>query len=185
MGCDRLKLLKNDGESINKIKGILASIITNLGDVDSEQALELCQWFLKESDYKNRHYNGKPFPILPKGIKQGDIVWVEFGINIGDEFSDQFKNGHYAMVWTQQGFIFTVIPLTSDGKKSINDCAINIGTINGLPLTGDTYLKLDMIRSIHIRRIRKLNNIPEGKISITDTNIINTIKHKIVKKYIF
>jgi hypothetical protein len=174
-------LLKDNSLVRGQVKGILSSIITNLDNIDSKLALELSKWLLKKSDYMKRHCNKEKFPALPKDMKRGDIVWVEFGINIGDEFSDQYKDGHYAMIWSQQGFVFTVFPLTSDDKY-FNDCAVNIGNIPDLPHEGDTYLKVDMIRSIHIRRIRKLKQIEIGKISIDDESILNRINDKIIGK---
>ena len=39
--------------------------------------------------------------------------------------------------------------------KKFNDCAVNIGKVQHLPGDEDSYLKVDMIRSVSIRRIRK------------------------------
>jgi hypothetical protein len=174
-------LLKDNSMIKGQVQGTLSSIITNLNDTDSKLALELSKWLLKKSDYVKRHYNREKFPALPKEMKRGDIVWVEFGINIGDEFSDQYKDGHYAMIWSQQGYVFTVFPLTS-GEKYFNDSAVNIGNIPEFSSDGDTYLKVDMIRSIHIRRIRKLKQNEFGKITIDNENILKRINDKIIEK---
>lgn len=176
--------LKDDLNAQGKIKGMLASIISNLYELDSDFALEFCKWLLKKSNYAKRHELRERFPALPPKMQRGDIVWVEFGMNVGDELSDQYKDGHYAMIWAQQGFVFTVFPLASAEDKTFNDCAVNIGKIHGLPGTGDSYLKVDMIRSISIRRIRKLNNVRTGKISITDKEILEKINQKIIDKLV-
>ena len=44
-------------------------------------------------------------------MKQGDIVIVDFGINIIQNLDDD-TNGHFALIWGQQGHNFIVIPLT-------------------------------------------------------------------------
>ena len=41
-----------------------------------------------------------------------------------------------------------------------------------------------MIRSVSIRRIRKLNNVRAGKVSITDENILKRINDKILDKLV-
>lgn len=176
--------LREDENTKNKIKGVLSSVISNLLELDSAYTLEFSKWLLKKSDYARRHMLHERFPSLPQNMQRGDIVWVEFGMNIGDELSDQYKDGHYAMIWAQQGFVFTVFPLASSEDKVFNDCAVNIGKVNHLPGNGDSYLKVDMIRSVSIRRIRKLNNVRGGKVSIVDEEILKRINNKIIDKLV-
>lgn len=176
--------LKEDENTKSRIKGMLSSVVSNLSELDSSYALEFSKWLLKKSDYARRHILRERFPALPQNMKRGDIVWVEFGMNIGDELSDQYKDGHYAMIWAQQGFVFTVFPLASSEDKSFNDCAVNIGKVNHLPGDGDSYLKVDMIRTVSIRRIRKLNNVRGGKVSIEDKEILKRINNKIIDKLV-
>lgn len=177
--------LKDDSAAQNTIKGMLSSIVSNLYDVDSKFAIEFCKWLMKKSNYARRHELHERFPALPQNMQRGDIVWVEFGINVGDELSDQYKDGHYAMIWAQQGFTFTVFPLTSSSdKSSSNDCDVNIGNVPHLPGDEDSYLKIDMVRSISIRRIRKLNNVRAGKVTITDPVILKRINDKIIEKLV-
>ena len=178
-----MKLI-DDHASQGRIRGMLSSIVSNLGEVESDFAIEFCKWLLKKSNYAKRHALRERFPSLPQNMGRGDIVWVEFGINIGDELSDQHKDGHYAMIWAQQGFVFTVFPLTSSEDRAFNDCAVNIGRINHLPGDEDSYLKVDMIRSVSIRRIRKLNNVRGGKITVTDQEILKKINDKIIEKLV-
>lgn len=91
--------LKDDSISQGKIRGMLSSIVSNLYEVESDFAIEFCKWLMKKSNYAKRHALRERFPSLPKDMQRGDVVWVEFGINIGDELSDQYKDGHYAMIW--------------------------------------------------------------------------------------
>lgn len=176
--------LKEDISAQGRIKGMLSSIVSTLYDVESDFAVEFCKWLLKKSNYAKRHELHERFPSLPQNMQRGDIVWAEFGMNIGDELSDQYKDGHYAMIWAQQGFVFTVFPLASSEDKKFNDCAVNIGKVQHLPGDEDSYLKVDMIRSVSIRRIRKLNNVRAGKVSITDENILKRINDKILDKLV-
>lgn len=176
--------LKDDASSQGRIRGMLSSIVSNLYEVESDFAVEFCKWLLKKSNYAKRHELHERFPALPHNMRRGDIVWVEFGMNIGDELSDQYKDGHYAMIWAQQGYVFTVFPLSSSDDKTFNDCAVNIGKIPHLPSEEDSYLKVDMIRSVSIRRIRKLNNVRAGKVSVTDKEILKRINDKIIEKLV-
>ena len=48
----------------------------------------------------------------------------------------------------------------------------------------DSYLKVDMIRSVSIRRIRKLNNVRAGKVSVTDKEVLKRINDKIIEKLV-
>ena len=74
--------------------------------------------------------------------------------------------------------------MASSEDKKFNDCAVNIGKVQHLPGDEDSYLKVDMIRSVSIRRIRKLNNVRAGKVSITDENILKRVNDKILDKLV-
>jgi hypothetical protein len=175
-------LLRDDVSKHSVVKSILNSIFSTLSLVDSEESLRLCKWLSKESEYKKAHYSKARFPKLPKDLKRGDVVWVQFGINIGDELSDDGKDGHYAIIWSQRGFMFTVIPLSSS-KKPRDMCAVDIGVIKELSASQISYAKIDMIRGIHIRRIRRLNAVQDGKAEIGNENI-NLLKLKLVEEFI-
>lgn len=172
-------LLKEDTTTRNSIKGKLSSIISQLDDVDSSLALHTVDWLCQKANYTKLHYNHARFLKLPNNMQRGDIVRVEFGVNVGDEFSEHTEDGHFAMIWGQKGFLFIVIPLTKEPQPSSNEYAVDLGIISGLPGSINTYAKLEAIRSVSIRRIRRINEQPNGKISITDDAIINKIKDKI------
>ena len=61
---------------------------------------------------------------------------------------------------------------------------MKLGQIPGLPLDRDSYAKIDMIRAISIRRIRRIKNQEFGKISLKsiNPNLIQAISDKIQEK---
>lgn len=152
----------------------MASIVSELYNVDSDKAVFLTDWLLEKTKYYRKHLLRERFNKLPNKMKRGDIVWVQFGINIGDELSDDGTDGHFALIWGQQGFMFIVIPLSKQPRT--DDYTVNLGIINGLPENGNTYAKLDNIRSISIRRIRRIREQPDGKVTITDPGKLQMIK---------
>lgn len=180
-----LAYLKNDEESKNSAKGKLSSILSELGEIESSEALELIDWFLEKAKYFRKHKNREKFQKLPNKMERGDIVWVNFGINVGDEFSDIGTNGHFAIYWSQNGFQIIVIPISAEERQpEKNSFAVKLGQIPGLPLDRDSYAKIDMIRAISIRRIRRIKNQESGKISLKSINpeLIKAISNKIKEK---
>lgn len=178
---------KNDLNSINSAKGKLSSIISELGEVESQEALELIDWLLEKAKYFKKHKTKARFQKLPDKMERGDIIWVNFGINVGDEFSDLGTEGHFAIYWSQNGYQIIVIPISAEERKpEKNSYVVNLGRIPGLPSDRDTYAKLDMIRSISIRRIRRIKGQESGKISLKEfnSNLINDICKKIKEKFI-
>ncbi|MGG2480886.1 hypothetical protein [Brevibacillus borstelensis] len=113
----------------------------------------------------------------PKNITKGDIVHVKFGVNLGDELSDLDGNykiidGHYAIVLGQKGFMFHILPLTSQPQR-LNDPDLEI-FFEGLALPGGydkSHLAFAKMQFIHIRRIKRIHGIPEGKKRLTDEQL--------------
>lgn len=179
--------LKDDEQTKNKIKGIVSSVYGELGEVESFKALEFYKWMLSKAVYYKKHIFKDKFSHLPEKMERGDIVWVQFGINVGSEFSDFGTDGHFAMIWAQNGFEFIVIPISAEERKpEDNDYAINLGRIEGLPKDKDSYAKLDAIRSVNIRRIKRINGKKTGKISLKTINpeLITLVNLKIIDKLI-
>ncbi|ODM26922.1 hypothetical protein A7W90_12270 [Clostridium sp. Bc-iso-3] len=177
--------LKNDEKSKNSAKGKLSSILSELGEIESNEALELIDWFLEKAKYFRKHKKRERFQRLPDKMERGDIIWVNFGINVGDEFSDIGTDGHFAIYWSQNGFQIIVIPISAEERQpEKNSFAVNLGQIPGLPLDKDSYAKIDMIRAISIRRIRRIKNQEFGKISLKsiNPNLIQAISDKIQEK---
>lgn len=107
---------------------------------------------------------------LPSVIVKGDIIYVKYGIGIGDEL----RKGHYGIVLARRGWLYLIAPLT---KTLQPHAALNI-TFSGLSLPGEddtktSYISYNHIKFVHIRRME--NIIKLKKIHITDKEKINRI----------
>ncbi|MBE6142688.1 MAG: type II toxin-antitoxin system PemK/MazF family toxin [Erysipelotrichaceae bacterium] len=166
-----------------KTKTIFASISNNLSSLDEELALEYLSWLDKKTLYLKKTYFKEGYKAQPDNLTRGDIVWCEFGINVGAELSDYKTKGHYALVWVIDLGNVVVIPLTSQ-KPNGNELSFDIGVIEGLnDKETHSYLKLDAIRSVSKRRIGRINNKEYGKVSLNEEKI-NQIKNIISKTFI-
>jgi mRNA interferase MazF len=96
-----------------------------------------------------------------------DVVWVDFGYNIGQEFNDI----HPAIILytIENSGTAVVVPLTSKQNHKHNNFIINIGQIDGLN-SSFSYAKVDQIKSISKLRIQI------KKIEMTVSIIITIIK---------
>ena len=149
------------------------SIYKKLSSIDSEIAGEFIAWLDKKATYFKESINKSGYNTQPDNIKRGDIVWVEFGINVGTELSDFNTKGHYALVWAVDLGNIVVIPLSSRDAIGSN-LTFDIGVIPELNEDdSDThsYLKLDAIRSISKRRIARMIGRDDGKITLSKENI--------------
>ena len=149
------------------------SIYKKLSSIDSEIAGEFIAWLDKKATYFKESINKSGYNTQPDNIKRGDIVWVEFGINVGTELSDFNTKGHYALVWAVDLGNIVVIPLSSRDAIGSN-LTFDIGIIPELNEDdSDThsYLKLDAIRSISKRRIARMIGRDDGKITLSKENI--------------
>ena len=149
------------------------SIYKKLSSIDSEIAGEFIAWLDKKATYFKESINKSGYNTQPDNIKRGDIVWVEFGINVGTELSDFNTKGHYALVWAVDLGNIVVIPLSSRDAIGSN-LTFDIGVIPELNEDdSDThsYLKLDAIRSISKRRIARMIGREDGKITLSKENI--------------
>ena len=121
----------NKNKNKQKIKSIFSSIENNLSSLDEELALEYLSWLDKKTLYLKKTYLKEGYKAQPDNLTRGDIVWCEFGINVGAELSDYKTKGHYALVWMIDLGNVVVIPLTSQ-KPNGNDLSFDIGIIEGL-----------------------------------------------------
>ena len=166
-----------------KTKKIFSSIENNLSSLDEEFALEYLSWLDKKTMYIKKTYLKEGYKAQPDNLTRGDIVWCEFGINVGAELSDYKTKGHYALVWMIDLGNVVVIPLTSQ-KPNGNDLSFDIGIIEGLnEKENHSYLKLDAIRSVSKRRIGRINNKIGGKVSLSQDKI-EEVKKIISKSFI-
>ena len=167
-----------------KTKKTFSSIENNLASLDEELALEYLSWLDKKTLYLKKTYLKEGYKAQPDNLSRGDIVWCEFGINVGAELSDYKTKGHYALVWVIDLGNVIVIPLTSQ-KPNGNELSFDIGIIPGLndKENVNSYLKIDAIRSVSKRRIGRMNGKEMGKLSL-DNSKIEEIKNIIYKTFI-
>ena len=167
-----------------KTKKIFSSIENNLSPLDEELAMEYLSWLDKKTLYLKKTYLKEGYKAQPDNLSRGDIVWCEFGINVGAELSDFKTKGHYALVWVIDLGNVIVIPLTSQ-KPNGNELSFDIGVIPGLNEKEDvhSYLKMDAIRSVSKRRIGRMNGKINGKLSL-DNSKIEEIKDIMYKTFI-
>lgn len=163
----------NDSKLQKKTKRIFSSISKKLSSLDSEVADEYLTWLDKKTTYFRSSVEKSGYGAQPDNLQRGDIVWVEFGINVGTELSDYKTKGHYAVVWAVDLGNIIVIPLSSrdaPGSSLTFDVGI-IPSLNDKEVKQHSYLKLDAIRSISKRRIARMSGKENGKISLTTENV--------------
>ena len=171
--------------SKKKINTTLKNIENKLNNIDSEVAEEYIEWIDKKTTYLKQSLDRSGYGPQPDDLKRGDIVWVEFGINVGTELSDHQTKGHYAIVWAVDLGNVIVIPLSS--RPAPGSClTYAVGVIEGLVEAGvnyKSYLKLDAIRSVSKRRIGRMPGKCGGKVTI-DQKLLNTVQDIIRKNLV-
>ena len=171
--------------SKKKINTTLKNIENKLNNIDSEVAEEYIEWIDKKTTYLKQSLDRSGYGPQPDDLKRGDIVWVEFGINVGTELSDHQTKGHYAIVWAVDLGKVIVIPLSS--RPAPGSClTYDVGVIEGLVEEGvnyKSYLKLDAIRSVSKRRIGRMPGKCGGKVTI-DQKLLNTVQDIIRKNLV-
>ena len=157
---------------------LLKNIKKNLINIEPNLALQYLIWLDKKTIYFKDSVLKNGYGLQPDDLKRGDIVWVEFGVNVGNELSDIFTRGHYALVWQIDLGNVVVIPLTSRNSYNSPLC-MNLGVIKGLnqEKRTESYLKLDAIRSVSKRRIQRIPNTEKGKIELDSSQIREVKKH--------
>ena len=171
--------------SKKKINTTLKNIENKLNNIDSEVAEEYIEWIDKKTTYLKQSLDRSGYGPQPDDLKRGDIIWVEFGINVGTELSDHQTKGHYAIVWAVDLGNVIVIPLSS--RPAPGSClTYDVGVIEGLVEEGvnyKSYLKLDAIRSVSKRRIGRMPGKCGGKVTI-DQKLLNTVQDIIRKNLV-
>lgn len=157
---------------------IFKNIRKSLINLDPDLVLQYLLWLEKKTMYFRQSVLKVSYGSQPDNIQRGDIVWVEFGVNVGNELSDVFTKGHYALVWAVDLGNVVVIPLTSRNSYNSMLC-LDLGIIQDLNDDGLTrsYLKLDAIRSVSKRRIGRMPNKPQGKLTLSDNQLDKVKEH--------
>ena len=165
--------------SKKKINSTLKSIENKLNNIDIEVAEEYIEWIDRKTTFLKQSIERSGYGPQPDDLKRGDIIWVEFGINVGTELSDHQTKGHYAIVWAVDLGNVIVIPLSS--RPAPGSClTYDVGVIDGLVQEGvnyRSYLKLDAIRSISKRRIGRMPGKNGGKVQIL-SEIVRCLQQK-------
>lgn len=176
---------KRDLKAKEAFYKVTKSIEKKLLNIDSEIATEFMDWFDKKATYLKQSMQKSSYLPQPDDLKKGDVVWVEFGINVETELSDRNKKGHYAVVWAIDLGNIIVIPLSSKPIAS-SKLSLDLGIIDELNLDDSkahSYLKVDAIRSICKRRISRMSKQSSGKVSLnaeTIEKISNFLKNNFV-----
>lgn len=156
-------------------KNTLLRIKRKLDKTNQELAEEYVSWLERKTEFFLQSIEKQGYQTQPDNLSVGDIVWVEFGINVGTELSDYKTKGHYALVIALDLGNVVVIPLSS--RDSHSALTFDLGVIQGLNAKGQhSYLKVDAIRSISKRRIGRMQNKESGKLTL------DNITFKKVKK---
>lgn len=163
-------LLKNDINKCNELKGKLATVLSNMLDLNVDKAELFVGWCMDKSALYNKALLKKQYPKLPNNIQRGDIVMCELGINVPPEFGNDGTGRHFVVVWSQQGHNFIVIPITKQAPPEGNVHTIELGKIEGMPAKCN-YAKLDAIRTVSIRRLGRVIGQKDGKIVNTDVRV--------------
>ncbi len=144
------------------------SIERKLKGIDKKVVNEYLEWLDTKTTFFADSLRKKSYRPQPDNIIPGDVIWVEFGINIGTELSDYNTKGHYAVVVLVSLGNLVVIPLTSKENNDSLFC-FDLGYIPDLTKDKDyhSYLKLDAIRSISKRRVGRMINKEKGKIHLS------------------
>lgn len=175
----------NDLKMQKKSQKIFYSISHKLSNLESELAGDYLLWLDKQTTYFKESVDKSSYGVQPDNIMRGDIVWVEFGINIGTELSDYKTKGHYAIVWAVDLGNIVVIPLSSrDSPGSI--LTFDVGVIKELNEVGGeqhSYIKLDAIRSISKRRVARISGKENGKVRLSN-EVIEHIKSAISRSFL-
>ena len=103
----------SDIKAKKKFKSKVNAVEKKLGNIDSEIALEFIEWIDRKTTFIRQSFARSGYGPQPDDLKRGDIVWAEFGINVGTELSDYSTKGHYALVWAVDLGNVIVIPLSS------------------------------------------------------------------------
>lgn len=179
-----MKLKEND--TAKKVVRInLNKINDQLSEVSDGDSIAFSKWLFTKSVYYKQQQLRRGLGDIPKSINRGDIVRVELGINVGDELSDLNKDGHFCLVWARKGFNVIIIPLTSTPQIG-NEFSVNLGKIEGLPEDVDSYAKLEQIKSISIRRIKRLKEVESGKLSIADQpKLLEKVSQKFEEQFLY
>lgn len=123
------------------------NINDELNKLNNNQRQELEKWFAEQIYKLNKVNKNEQLNYVPY-VTRKQVVWVDFGVNIGQELN----HSHPAIVLYSRPTVGTVLvaPLTSKQNKS--DVVIDIGEIENFE--GFSYCKIDQLRAVSKLRIQ-------------------------------
>lgn len=123
------------------------NINDELNKLNNNQRQELEKWFTEQIYKLNKVNKNEQLNYVPY-VTRKQVVWVDFGVNIGQELN----HSHPAIVLYSRPTVGTVLvaPLTS--KQNESNVVIDIGEIENFE--GFSYCKIDQLRAVSKLRIQ-------------------------------
>ena len=151
---------------------------------------------LKKKNYifNNANISKEDTMLLTKKVllKRGNVVWIDFGFNIGNEFGGM----HPAIILKNFDIEIFVLPISSKKPKeykkleqdyhnkkiTLEECEKKKGQITEIVQIDNIYRFKDMIRWANITRMKKVSILRlnfSGTIGKVDGKYLSTINEKI------
>ena len=151
---------------------------------------------LKKNNYifHNTNISKEDTMLLTKKVllKRGNVVWIDFGFNIGNEFGGM----HPAIILKNFDIEIFVLPISSKKPKeykkleqdyhnkkiTLEECEKKKGQITEIVQIDNIYRFKDMIRWANITRMKKVSILRlnfNGTIGKVDGKYLSTINEKI------
>lgn len=155
---------------------------------------------LKKNNYifNNANISKEDTMLLTKKVllKRGNVVWIDFGFNIGNEFGGM----HPAIILKNFDNEIFVLPISSKKPKeykkleqdyhnkkiTLEECIKKKGQITEIVQIDNIYRFKDMIRWANITRMKKVSILRlnfSGTIGKVDGKYLSTINEKIREEF--
>ena len=176
---DIMKIVTEEQIALNKdtLKNCLDRLHTDtniLDNDDRKRTNNYFEWLHKKTNIVN---NEKTFVCneILQNLKRGDVVWIEFGFNIGYEFGGR----HPAIILRKTGDSIFVVPVSSQEPYEKKDYHVRVEKI---------YNFKNMIRWANVLKIQNVSiQRVDFKASIGNVkgHILNEINDAIKISHIF
>lgn len=154
----------------SKISNLITT--TNISNADDKKrSVNYLKWLAQKTELIQQE---KEFCIsanLDNQIKRGNVVWVEFGFNLGREFGGK----HPALIWRRTGDSIFAIPLSSQRPLSIKSHHVKIEKVHGFA-DMERWCNVLKIQNVSIMRIDTSATIGNVKGHILD-NLREALKN--------
>ena len=132
---------------------------------DTQEVKYTASIFLKWLERKTKIIDSENSFSIPTGVslKRGDVVWVEFGFNIGDEFGGK----HPAITMRVSGRKIFVIPVSSQTPKVKSENYVKVDRIYDFPYK-TRWVNVLNLTGVSIQRVDFDSKIGRVNVSILD-----------------